>query len=702
MSGGGKSQVVGYRYYFGVHMGVGRGPVDALKEIRVGDRTAWLGDVRSNQTFAIDAYDLFGGEEKEGGVQGTLDVMFGEPDQIASSGLRAMLGEGISGFRRMFTLFFDGIVSMNNPYPKPWKMRINRTFKGWDGPVFQPSYAAISVAEGSQTFSTVVLDMPLNAPGAENRGSAAVLLPERFPTNPLNYDGTGMVLQVGDELEDQVTPDSFSLPGGFYFWNVADVDVDRFQRLEQFIEVDGYDLSVPGSYVRAYEGTIGFNTGFGYQDIYTLIESGTFGGSTPQFRVEVSGGEGIGTEFHLIGNPSKLNIRLVHDFVLRRSTIFVNGAQIAYRNFRADTISFNDLRLLNLRGNPARFSNYRVIGYTTTEVSAMNPAHIIYECLTNREWGRGLARSKIDEASFTAAAIKLFSENFGLCLKWTRKDSIENFVQLVLDHIGAVLYQSRITGLMTLKLIRDDYDPDTLPTYTTENGLVEIRKNDSGSPAKTVNAITVKWKDQLRDQERTVSVRNTASILSNGGAVNAATKDYIGVPSASLALRLAQRDLRAVSTNIDRFTCVFDQRIGVVHPADVFAIEDPKRGIPRTIVRVGKVRDGTIVDGKINVEAVQDQFGLPATSFAVEVPNTYTPPDTRPCVAEQRAFEVPYFLLARTMTAAELDYVKDDGGYFAAVAGKGKPTSQGVELAVRESPPTSDDNPLDPSYICDI
>ena len=41
---------------------------------------------------------------------------------------------------------------------------------------------------------------------------------------------------------------------------------------------------------------------------------------------------------------------------------------------------------------------------TDRTVKAMNPAHIIYECLTNRVWGRGLARTMLDEASFLVAA----------------------------------------------------------------------------------------------------------------------------------------------------------------------------------------------------------------------------------------------------------------------------------------------------------
>ena len=77
--GGSSKQTIGYDYLMGIHMGVCRGPVDALVEIKVADRTAWTGNVTGNQTVQINARELFGGDSAEGGVEGPLEVMMGEP-----------------------------------------------------------------------------------------------------------------------------------------------------------------------------------------------------------------------------------------------------------------------------------------------------------------------------------------------------------------------------------------------------------------------------------------------------------------------------------------------------------------------------------------------------------------------------------------------------------------------------------------------
>jgi len=110
MSGGGGDYTAGYRYLFSLHMGICRGPVDEVVEIRVGDRTAWTGSVTGNTTRQIDAYDLFGGESGEGGVQGPLEFMFGEDDQLASDTLGAVVVGGSTSGKPLGNVSFDGHI----------------------------------------------------------------------------------------------------------------------------------------------------------------------------------------------------------------------------------------------------------------------------------------------------------------------------------------------------------------------------------------------------------------------------------------------------------------------------------------------------------------------------------------------------------------------------------------------------------------
>ncbi|MGG4902124.1 hypothetical protein ACLPBM_23580, partial [Escherichia coli] len=72
-----KKITVGYKYYMGLFMGLFRGPVNEIVEIRVGDRTAWTGSITGNTTIRINREDLFGGTKAEGGIDGPLELYMG-------------------------------------------------------------------------------------------------------------------------------------------------------------------------------------------------------------------------------------------------------------------------------------------------------------------------------------------------------------------------------------------------------------------------------------------------------------------------------------------------------------------------------------------------------------------------------------------------------------------------------------------------
>jgi hypothetical protein len=172
------SVITGFKYAFGIHMGIGRGPVDEIIEIKVGEKSTWRGSSTGNEQIAINQPDLFGGESGEGGIVGTLTTLFGGPSQTAHADMASVLATPMPGFRRRITVFFDGIVSMMNPYPKPWKFRVRRAVAGWDGDPWFPEVAKISLvrpvsageSEGTSetnTLTTSESHICVGVPGSE-------------------------------------------------------------------------------------------------------------------------------------------------------------------------------------------------------------------------------------------------------------------------------------------------------------------------------------------------------------------------------------------------------------------------------------------------------------------------------------------------------------------------------------------------------
>ena len=699
---GGGSQTTGYRYYFGIHMGLGRGPVDEIVQIKVGDKTAWQGFIRENADVAIDQYNLFGGEGKEGGIQGSLQVMMGESTQTASSGLLGMLGAPLPGFRRMVTAFFDGLVAMNNPYPKPWKFRMRRTLKGWDGPVFESGLARIVYGADS---------IKLPAPG---------LL--------LRFDGAPGSTTIVDEMGSVVSntfvtiagsPAKFGTSG--YFNNLLNpahvISVEQTDDRNVFgsgdftIDAWVYPLSLAG------------NCTVIERRIATLPLDGTWRFSLTSFQHLGSGISSLSYTPPALNQWSLLSVSRVSGVV----RIFVNGQKRAEGYFpfnftteqsirvgRSDDGStdhfkgyMDEVRLLKGVGLYVNDFDIPTAPFPTTateahlgSIVAMNPAHIIYECLTNREWGRGFDSSLLNTTSFTACAQALYDENFGLCLKWSRSDSIESFVQSVLDHIGATLFTSRRTGLITLKLIRNDYVQSELPLFDAESGLLRITESTVSAQGSGVNQVEVTYHDPLSDEDLVVKVDNIAAIQTSNGNVNKLSKQYTGLPTAALALRIAQRDLRAASTSLRRFTMVLDRRGRSIEPGSVIRIRDASRGIPETVVRVGRIDDGTITSGEITVTALQDVFALPVSSYGTSVENTWAPPNNTPCLDIHRVIEMPYFMVNRTTSAADLALIDPAAGFIGTMVAEGQSMNVGHKIAVRDSAPTAEDYPLATSQYC--
>lgn len=314
-------------------------------------------------------------------------------------------------------------------------------------------------------------------------------------------------------------------------------------------------------------------------------------------------------------------------------------------------------------------------------IKAMNPAHIVFECLTNRQWGRGLPRERLDDASLLTAAERLYGENFGICRLWNRQDSLQAFIQNVVDHVGGALFLDRTTGLIRFDLIRGDYDANALPLYDKNSGLLDIEDGDTESREDAINEIIVNWHDPIENMDRQVRVQNLASIQSLGGAVNSQTTDYLGLPTLDLATRVAQRDLRVMASALKRFKVRLDRRAWSMSPGSLFRVNAPERNINNLVLRVGRFADGPVTEGAIEVSAVVDVFGLPAASFISEEENQWTPPDRSAQVIGDRLVREPNHRdLVRALSVDDLERLVATQG--AALAMAAKPTSLSLSFQV--------------------
>lgn len=147
-SRGGSSKTRVSDYYLATHVGVCHGPVDAVLEIKVGEKVAWSGSSSPADGSAVDGHNvsisnegLFGGNKKEGGVAGTMTVLHGAATQLIPSKIAQFIGlarDKAPGYRGILSLFFhsaDGRSGFkwasNNPYLKPLWVKVRSKPGTW-------------------------------------------------------------------------------------------------------------------------------------------------------------------------------------------------------------------------------------------------------------------------------------------------------------------------------------------------------------------------------------------------------------------------------------------------------------------------------------------------------------------------------------------------------------------------------------------
>ena len=147
-SRGGSSKTRVSDYYLATHVGVCHGPVDAVLEIKVGEKVAWTGASSPADGSAVDGHNvsisnegLFGGNKKEGGVAGTMTVLHGAATQLIPSKIAQFIGlarDKAPGYRGILSLFFhsaDGRSGFkwasNNPYLKPLWVKVRSKPGTW-------------------------------------------------------------------------------------------------------------------------------------------------------------------------------------------------------------------------------------------------------------------------------------------------------------------------------------------------------------------------------------------------------------------------------------------------------------------------------------------------------------------------------------------------------------------------------------------
>jgi hypothetical protein len=752
VSSGSKKQTVGYKYYLGVHMGLAHGPLDSVVEIQVDRRVAWTG-VAGDETIEVNAPLLFGGDKREGGVSGSVDIAMGLPAQVPNPYLQTQLGDDIPAFRGVACAVLNQCYMGNNPYLKPWAFKVSRTdissggitqwylekssiIRDEDCPCDElegaPGFLGYLVSPNAdptwdewfpipnitaQTGSTVLSDF--NPPSvdyieiAETADAGDVFNPcDGAPLTVFTLDSTGLL-----RYAPPVTTNTA------FVWGIKSGDTPLL--LNPLIGEGNLRILDAGGTPRGAETTIAVSLDEVGSPVYTQFDI-TITASNARDVGDTNTGPSSTSDTYGPYTTDPLETANLNSWTLSSLEIFADvdnrfndgiyiyipttiTVRIAWNGGDNTTVITKNIEWrfgTSANGTPASASvDFMNIGKNGGRIAAagaggtglsaeqfssilaswlanqagenpclackdMNPAHIIRECLTDTKWGMGYASGDIDNDAFTTAADTLYSENMGISIIWDRELPLEDFIGEILRHIDAVLYVSRRTGKFVLKLIREE-----TPTITLdESNISEVNSAKIPTVSELTNMVNVVYWEATTDENASVTRHNDALIQTQGVEI-ATTIQYPGFTNLTMAQRVAERDLRALSTPLLSCEVVANRDAAQLNIGDPFTLDWPDLNINNVVMRANEIMYGDGIDNSVKIIAMQDVFSVPpSTSLAATTEEWIDPISVDPVAAVARIItEVPYYVLVVELGQDAIDDIltADAGaGFLLASAGR--------------------------------
>ena len=288
--------------------------------------------------------------------------------------------------------------------------------------------------------------------------------------------------------------------------------------------------------------------------------------------------------------------------------------------------------------------------------SDANPVNVVYELLTNSEWGFGFPDSDVDTAGFITTAATLKTEGNGFSFLLDRQMTAKDLLAELQRQMDGVVFLKQSTGKWTIKLARDDYDINTVPQLTDSN-VKSVSDYTRGSWEDTTNTITVQYDKRSDDYKQSFALAQDVAnaIIQGDGTIGSAASvvgsvSFPGVKDSSLAANLAWRELRGQSYPLARCTITTNRELWDVSIGDVVAWTNAKLGFTKLPMRVTRVDYGDERSSKIKMTLVQDIFNFAAASMGSPPASGWTPPSTSLVAfpaAQQVAFEAPRAIVTR-------------------------------------------------------
>jgi len=272
-----------------------------------------------------------------------------------------------------------------------------------------------------------------------------------------------------------------------------------------------------------------------------------------------------------------------------------------------------------------------------------NPMNVIYEVLTNDDWGLAFPATDIDVANFTTAATTLAAEGNGFSFVLDSPIEIADFLKELERQIDGVVTLDRTTGKWIVTLARGGYDINLMP-LADESCVLEVDSYSRGAWDETQNEIRINFANRGNNYVTDFGAAQDGANIRVQNAVVQSQMNFPGVKVAALANDIAWRELRSLSRPLAKASLIVDRNFHAVNPGQVVAWSNTALGIVKLAMRVTKIDLGRLQQGQITLSVVEDVFNYKAGSYGAPPPTNWTPPSNAVVdipVLDRSVFEAP-------------------------------------------------------------
>jgi hypothetical protein len=225
-----------------------------------------------------------------------------------------------------------------------------------------------------------------------------------------------------------------------------------------------------------------------------------------------------------------------------------------------------------------------------------------------------------------------------------------------------------------------------VPVFDDSN-VVDWGELGRREAADLVNSVTVTFADLRTDATGSASVTDTALVQLMGQIVGT-TVDYPGIRHESLAVRVAERDLRALSAPLLSGEITVTRAGAELDPGEVILLVCPRLGLEGVAVRVVEIDHGDGRSNGIRLKIAEDVFTLGEVvlvgGVAPDVPGLIQAPKP---LARRLVEEAPYWLLVQELGHTQADaLLAEDPGAGAILATGERPSADALSARLWTDP----------------